>query len=479
MSASLLKDIAKRIWIVILKIFSVIRHVLSMLWPDKSFSSRLCFGMAFLCTVIFVVNACFTLLYSCYLIITELDDRANKELKMAKMICDREQEKSDTTTTSQLFKMITESGIDSKYTLCITDTTYRVLASNNKISANDSLIDFNITDGHVSIRVKEEEMKIVNFNNTMNICLYDSIANTDMNIVLIEPLDTAMDSAIDAVKRIGKSSMICFCLLIVCYLVTLYMLRRSTSRNEQMQGEIDVAASIQKQMVPLDFSVFPESHGYDMHGMLQPAKIMGGDLLDFVQRTDKLFFCIGDVSGKGMPAALFMSQVHVLFHHILAFESNPAGICKGINRSVSEGNDSSMFCTLFIGVIDLETNILTYCNAGHNAPAMIDSSGKASFIDVKPNIALGLLPEFEYEQQQTELPPGTALFTYSDGVTEAESLNKQLFGDSNLIKVLTGMNNMKPKQLIDIVKEKVSAHTMLADQSDDITMLVVKNAQQS
>lgn len=465
--------IMKNVWIVILKIWNTIRHGLSMLWPDKSFTTRLCFGMAFLCTMIFVINAAFTLVYSCGLIIFELGHRADKELKVAKMICDREEQRSDTISTDQLFKMIKSSGIDEKYTLCITDSTDSILACNDK-AMKETRIDFG-SSTDVNFEMEDVNLHIIHFNNTMNICLNDSIAGTGYNILLIEPMDNAMESAIDVVKEVGKSSLICFIALVVCYLVILYFLRRTTSKNEQIQSELDVAASIQKQMVPLDFSMFPESHGYNLNGMLKPAKTMGGDLLDYVLRDDKLFFCIGDVSGKGMPAALCMSEVHVLFHHVLTFTQDPADICSAINRSLAEGNDTNMFCTFFTGVIDFSTNRLSYCNAGHNPPVMIDDKGNASFIDCIPNIALGLVDEFPFQAQEMDFVPDSIIVTYTDGVTEAESIDKHTLGDKALLDMLKNRNHLKPDELIALITNKINEHTKLTEQSDDITMLVVKS----
>lgn len=469
-----LKWLSKRAWIVVTKCVSVVGNILKMLWPDKTFTSRLCFGMAFLCTAIFIINACFTLIYSCGLIIVELGNRTDKELKMAKIICDREQAKSDTTTTDQLFKMIMDAGIDNRNILCITDSTNKVLACNKKLNAADSIANWTNGDDVISFDLGAAKMDVVSFNNTMNLCSSDTIVGTDYRITLLEPLDKAMDSATKVVQKVGISSLVCFGLLVFCYLVMLFLLRRTTSRNEQIENELDVAASIQKQMIPLDFSAFPEAHGYDLYGLLKPAKSMGGDLLDYVLHDDKLFFCIGDVSGKGMPAALFMSEVHVLFHHVLTFTQEPANICSAINRSMAERNETNMFCTLFVGVLDFATNILHYCNAGHNPPAMIDSEGNTSLLDVVPNIALGFVGDFQYQEQQMEWKTGTILVTYTDGVTEAESINKRLFGEDVLLNTLKNSQGLGPKQVVDLIMNKLSEHAMLTDQSDDITMVVLK-----
>lgn len=472
MTTEAIKKQLTRLWILILKMWNSIKWFLSMLWPDKTISSRMCFGMAFVCIFVFAINAAFTVIYSCGLLINEMGHKADKELKMAKMICDREEQKSDTTTTDQLFKMIMDSGIDSTYTICITDSTEKIVACNRKGIVKDSVTL--TANPHFKFNLDGASFYAVTFNNTMNICLSDTIANTDFQIKLIDPMDKAFNSAVDVVKKVGWSSLWCFLLLVICYLIMLFMLRRTTSRTKQIEGELDIAASIQKQMVPLDFSAFPERHGYDLHGMLQPAKTMGGDLLDYVLRDNKLFFCIGDVSGKGMPAALFMSEVHVLFHHILAFAKDPADICSAMNRSLAEGNDNNMFCTFFVGIVDFETNIMSYCNAGHNLPVLIDSNGKAEFVKVIPNIALGLIEEFSFQTQEMQLQPGTTLVTYTDGVTEAESLNKEVLGDNALLKALSDKHLLSPSDIITLIMGRINEHTVLADQSDDITMLVLK-----
>lgn len=485
-SLTLIKKILHQVWMIILKIFKVLRQGLSMLWPDKTFTSRLCFGMAFLCTAIFVINAVVTLTTSVAYIIVELGMRADKELRMVRMVCDNAEESTDTIKTQHLFRMIKDSGINNKYIVCITDSANQLLAcsldtvaKNGKAAADNGRKIQNWTNDHGNVEFNfgdDVHMQIVSFNNTMNICLSDSIAGTGYRVKLLEPLDSAMDNALTVVKTVGYSSLICFVILVVCYLIMLFVLRRTSARNKQIESELDVAASIQKQMVPLDFSAFPERHGYSLHGFLKPAKTMGGDLLDYVLRDDKMFFCIGDVSGKGMPAALFMSEVHVLFHHVLAFEQEPAKICVALNNSLSEHNDSNMFCTLFLGVIDFSTNTLTYCNAGHNPPVAITGDGHAKFIDVLPNIALGLFPDMPYESQQMEFPVGTTLVTYTDGVTEAESISKQLFGDQTMLDVLTDKHLLKPEEIITLLTNKIDEHTRLTDQSDDITILALKRS---
>lgn len=467
------KTILSRLWIVILKIGSSIKWFFSMLHPDKSFSSRMCFGMAFICTAIFIFNAMFTTGYSSGMLLSELGSRADKELKMAKIICDREMQKSDTTTTEQLFKMILDSGVDTIYTICLTDKANKVIACNKPNLLDEEIVATDSQWYAGYIYIGESPMQIVNFNHSINICLSDTIQNSTIGIRLIEPMNEAFASVADLVSKLGRTSWWSLVMLVICYLTLLFFLNLSSKRKKQIEGELDIASKIQQQMVPLDFSVFPESHGYDLAGILQPAKEMGGDLLDYVMRDNKLYFCVGDVSGKGMPAALFMSQVHVLFRHVLSFAKDPADICSAMNRSLAEGNDSNMFCTFFLGIVDFKNNILSYCNAGHNKPVLIDNSGKAQFVEAIPNIALGLVDDFPFMTQQMEFLPGLTLVTYTDGVTEAESLDKKVFGDDALLKTLSGKQHMSPSEIVSLLKSRVAEHAMLAEQSDDITMLVL------
>ena len=186
-------------------------------------------------------------------------------------------------------------------------------------------------------------------------------------------------------------------------------------------------------MIPTSFLAAPGRTDVDMSGMVVPAKEVGGDLYDFYDRDGKLFFCIGDVSGKGVPAALVMSVTRSLFRSVSTQDKNPQRIVTAMNESLADMNNNDMFVTCFLGVLDLSTGHLKYCNAGHNAPVRI-GPGTAAFLDVVPNLALGVVSGTQYKEQETDLSSGEGLFLYTDGLTEAENAEHALFGEKRLLE---------------------------------------------
>ncbi|MBQ4008720.1 MAG: SpoIIE family protein phosphatase, partial [Muribaculaceae bacterium] len=181
--------------------------------------------------------------------------------------------------------------------------------------------------------------------------------------------------------------------------------------HERLNAELQVAKRIQSEMLPHDDLTHDN---FDIAASLLSAREVGGDIYDYFVRDDKLFFCIGDASGKGVASALIMSVTHSMFRSFGSHESHPARIMQKINQAVCHGNDSSMFVTFFIGVLDLPTGRLYYCNAGHDTPLLIDA--KANNLDVKSNIPLGVDVDWFYEGQQTVLKPGETLLLYTDGL---------------------------------------------------------------
>lgn len=462
-----------RVWLVVIKICLTLKNTLKLLRPDKTFASRLCFIMAFVCCVIFIIHALFVLGHSGAMLLAEIAHRGDKELKMAQLVCNREQAKSDTVMIDAVFKMMQNEGIDKDFILCVVDSTDSIRACSDKQWKKKGIKT--IEKGTVvTMESYGANVSISTYDGDLVQCLSAEIEGAGFDIVLVKPCSIALQPLATVGTDILKSSFWCFAALVFCYLMILYMMRKAASKSEQMQNEMDVAGNIQQQMIPSDFSMFPGKYGYNLKGFLLPAKAMGGDIFDFVVKGDKLFFCLGDVSGKGMPAALFMSEVHILFRHVIAFAEDISGIASAINNSVAQGNDSNMFCTMFLGVIDMTTNQLTFCNAGHNPPVVIDSEGNTRFLDVLPNLALGLFEDFPYQMQTMTMEPGMSLFCYTDGITEAENLRKQLYSDEKVLQVLSGCQNDTPAEVIDRVLADVREHTVMADQSDDITMLCVK-----
>lgn len=250
-------------------------------------------------------------------------------------------------------------------------------------------------------------------------------------------------------------------------------LKQTTASKERIQSELNIAHQIQMGMVPKIFPPFPERDDVDLYAMLKSAKEVAGDLYDFFILGDKLYFIIGDVSGKGVPASLFMAVTRSLFRNIARTSKTPAEIINGINDSISEQNESNMFVTLFLGILDLPTGKLSYCNGGHNPPILISPDGKATMMDIKKNVFVGFMPGFKYEGEEIQLESGAKLFCYTDGVVEAENAEKELYSEARLLKTLEVHSKYGVKRLTEQVLESVSEHVLMAEQSDDITILIV------
>ncbi len=250
-------------------------------------------------------------------------------------------------------------------------------------------------------------------------------------------------------------------------------LKETTASKERIQSELNIAHQIQMGMVPKIFPPFPERDDVDLYAMLKSAKEVAGDLYDFFISDDKLYFIIGDVSGKGVPASLFMAVTRSLFRNIARTSKTPAEIINGINDSISEQNESNMFVTLFLGILDLPTGKLSYCNGGHNPPILISPDGKATMMDIKKNVFVGFMPGFKYEGEEIQLESGAKLFCYTDGVVEAENAEKELYSEARLLKTLEVHSKYGVKRLTEQVLESVSEHVLMAEQSDDITILIV------
>ena len=233
-------------------------------------------------------------------------------------------------------------------------------------------------------------------------------------------------------------------------------------------SELRIARQIQEEMLPKSVPV-PE--GLDVQGFLTPAKEVGGDLYDYSVRDGKLYFSIGDVSGKGIPAAMVMSVVLNLLRNVSAREEDPARMMGELNRTACRNNESGMFVTLFLGVLDLSTGILRYCNAGHDHPVLVRDS--AEELPALANVPVGVFDDVEYRAQETVLAPGTTLFLYTDGVTEAKDVSRQQYGRNRLFATLSACSR-KPDALVRAVEDSVRSFAGKAEQSDDITMLAVR-----
>lgn len=251
-------------------------------------------------------------------------------------------------------------------------------------------------------------------------------------------------------------------------------LKTTTSNKERIESELRIASEIQMGMIPKIFPPFPDRDDIDLYAILKPAKEVGGDLYDFFIDSEKLYFTIGDVSGKGIPASLFMAVTRSLFRSIAVHLADPVRIVESMNSSVAETNESNMFVTLFVGVLDLKTGVLNYCNAGHNPPILIAPTGDVHYMSVKPNIPVGLYEAFHYQGEQILFEPGTKLFMYTDGLTEAENPAAELFSDQQLLECMTLCKEAKPLALTTHIVQQVVTHADTAPQSDDLTILIIE-----
>ena len=259
--------------------------------------------------------------------------------------------------------------------------------------------------------------------------------------------------------------------------LTQYMndLERTTAQKTAIDKELKIAYNIQMSMIPRKYPPFPNRHDIDIYGHMTPAKSVGGDLFDFHIRNERLFFCIGDVSGKGVPAALFMTVSKMLFHTISMKVDSPAEIMSQMNNVMSEDNDTSMFVSLFIGVLDLKNGHLSYCNGGHCAPVILGSD--AAYLEVKPNLLVGLMANMTYVGGEMDITPGTTILLYTDGLTEAMDKDGNMYTPERLLdysKALTKQGERSSQQLIEYMSECVGQFADGAEQSDDLTMLAIR-----
>jgi sigma-B regulation protein RsbU (phosphoserine phosphatase) len=251
-------------------------------------------------------------------------------------------------------------------------------------------------------------------------------------------------------------------------------LTTTTAQKAAIESELHVARSIQMSMLPKTFPPFPERSDIDIFGQLTPAKAVGGDLFDFYLNDNQLFFCVGDVSGKGVPASLVMAVARSLFRNISAHIAEPHRIVTSLNEALADGNETNMFVTLFVGVLNLENGCLSYCNAGHNEPILISDS--VQFMACDPNLPVGIETHWDFTLQETQLAPGTTLFIYTDGLNEAENAVQEQFGDNRMLAKAGELlaESLTAKQIVNEMTDAVHRFVGDAEPSDDMTMLAIQ-----
>ena len=255
-------------------------------------------------------------------------------------------------------------------------------------------------------------------------------------------------------------------------------LKRVNEQKGRIEGELKVASDIQMSMLPKIYPPYPDRKDIDIFGSLTPAKAVGGDLFDFYIRDNKLFFVIGDVSGKGVPASSVMAVSRTLFRIVSSHLEEPCLIMEQMNEALSDQNDSNMFVTLFIGSLDLQTGHMKYCNGGHDAPLLMNlKNQECQLLACHSNLPVGVMPGFKFESQETNIDADTLIFLYTDGLTEAENSQHQLFTEARIFneaKQILNESQVSAKHVIEKMSAAVSGFVGDAEQSDDLTMLAIK-----
>ena len=252
-------------------------------------------------------------------------------------------------------------------------------------------------------------------------------------------------------------------------------LEETTAAKERIESELRIARDIQMSMVP---NIFPDREGLDIYAAIAPAKEVGGDLYGYLLLGDQLYFCLGDVSGKGVPASLFMAQATRLFRTLATQHMMPAEIATRMNEALTEDNDQGMFVTLFIGLANLKNGRLDFCNAGHNKPIVMEPTPEgtvyARFLHMLPNAPIGMWPTLQFQGEEIEDIRGLRLFIYSDGLNEAEDGELQQFGNDRLMEILTSRPYENAKEVVETLRKAVEEHRKGTAPNDDLTMMCLE-----
>lgn len=243
------------------------------------------------------------------------------------------------------------------------------------------------------------------------------------------------------------------------------------AEKERIGSELKIARDIQQGMLPKTFPPYPDCDEVAMYGSLVPAKEVGGDLYDFQILNGHLLFCVGDVSGKGVPASLMMAVTRSLFRTVCGRTTEPEEIMNQMNAAMSEMNENSIFVTFFIGNLDLKTGILSYSNAAHCPPVLVNET--ISTLQMDANIPLGVM-DWDYTRQEIHVGLDSIIFLYTDGLTEAENTTHGQFGEERMLVELEKMADATPRNLIDHISEVIQVFESGTEQSDDLTMLAIR-----
>ena len=262
-------------------------------------------------------------------------------------------------------------------------------------------------------------------------------------------------------------------------------MKRITAQEERINTELSLAAKIQESMLPREFPAFPERNEFDVYAEMKAAREVGGDFYDFfLVDDDHLALVVGDVSGKGMPAALFMTASKIMLKMKAQEGVSPAEVLEDINERICANNIEEVFVTVWVGVLEISTGRVIAVNAGHEYPVIMHHNGNAELIHDKHGFVIGGLTGMKYNNYELQIEPGDALFIYSDGVPEAMNEADELFNTDRMLQALNDAKKDNPRRIIEQVENALDNYVGGAEQFDDITMLCltyrgVVNAQET
>lgn len=252
----------------------------------------------------------------------------------------------------------------------------------------------------------------------------------------------------------------------------IHNLQETTAAKERLEGEMKAARRIQADMLPAPTAGGPSS-GYELSAVLVPARAVGGDLFDHFEQEGRVFFLVGDVSGKGVAAALFMARAKTVFDTVATREANPGAVLSRLNRSLCQQNDAGMFVTAICGSLDPKTRVVTIATAGHEPPILVGADGRSTSLEMSGGRVLGLIDLDDYPMTTLTLAPGDALVMFTDGVSEAQDESGNFFGTERLLDT-TKRSAGSAARLTSGVLEGVKSFAAGAPQSDDITILTLR-----
>lgn len=271
----------------------------------------------------------------------------------------------------------------------------------------------------------------------------------------LEDLERTIEKAIDQIKFIKNA-------------------QSEHLQLKSIQSDLKVAREIQETILPKVFNPFPHDKTFDIYAYMSAAKYVGGDFYDFFTiDQDRLGFVIADVSGKGVPAAIFMAISRTVIRAIALTENSAAQCMKRANDILCKESVNDMFVTVFYGILDIHTGQITYSNAGHNPPVLMKHNKEVSFIPLTGDRILGVIPDTNYHEKELHLAPGDSLFLYTDGITEAKSKSNELFGDKRLLDKCLELTGKTSREIVDGITQTVGEFVVGAIQSDDITLLTI------